>query len=130
MAPPKAKSFGNSIRHYLVTIGLHIFWGKNLGGKKLCSPFVNRRVNNMTQWARKFQKVQAKKTREIKSITFTKKFLAKLYFCHFKNSQKSIFEQGKSLKLPKMQFHEKNSDLLDFTSFFAWTFLNFLARSV
>ena len=28
-------------------------------------------------------------------------------FFHFKNGQKSIFELGKSLKLPKMQFHEK-----------------------
>ena len=28
-----------------------------------------------------------------------------------------------------MQFHEKNFiDLFDFTSFFAWTFLNFLSR--
>ena len=33
------------------------------------------------------------------------------------------------LKLPKMQFHEKKIfDLFDFTSFFAWTFLNFLAH--
>ena len=28
-----------------------------------------------------------------------------------------------------MQFHEKKIDLYDFTSFFAWTFLNFLAHS-
>ena len=28
-------------------------------------------------------------------------------FCNFKISQKSIFELGKSLKQPKMQFHEK-----------------------
>ena len=27
--------------------------------------------------------------------------------CNFKNGQKSIFELGKSLKLSKMQFHEK-----------------------
>ena len=33
-------------------------------------------------------------------------------------------------KLPKMQFHEKKVfGLFDFTSFFAWTFLHFLARS-
>ena len=31
-------------------------------------------------------------------------------------------------KLPKMQFHEKILDLFDFTSFFAWTFLNILAH--
>ena len=29
-----------------------------------------------------------------------------------------IFELGKSLKLPKMQFYEKKLDLFDFTSFF------------
>ena len=28
------------------------------------------------------------------------------FFCNFKNGQKSIFEPGKKLKLPKMQFHE------------------------
>ena len=27
-----------------------------------------------------------------------------------------------------MQFHEKKIELFDFTSFFGWTFLNFLAR--
>ena len=57
-------------------------------------------------------------------------FLTKLYFfCHFKNGQNSFCEPGKSLKLSKMQFHEKKYlDLFDFTSFFAWTFTNFLAR--
>ena len=50
-------------------------------------------------------------------------------FCNFKNGQKSIFELEKSLKLPRMQFHEKkNLIFLDFTSFLAWTFLIFLAR--
>ena len=29
-----------------------------------------------------------------------------------------------------MQFHEKFYDLIEFTSFFAWTFLNFVARCV
>ena len=43
-------------------------------------------------------------------------FRPKSIFWNFKNGQKSIFEMGKSLKLPKMQFHE--IDLLDFTSFF------------
>ena len=28
-------------------------------------------------------------------------------FCNFKNDQKSIFELGKSLKLPKMHFHKQ-----------------------
>ena len=40
------------------------------------------------------------------------------FFCNFKNGQKSIFALEKSLKRPKMQFHEKKFDLFDFTSFF------------
>ena len=59
----------------------------------------------------------------------------KIFFSKFKNDQKSIFEEGKGLKLLEMQLHEKKgiylispSKLLDFTSFFAWTFFNFLAR--
>jgi len=34
------------------------------------------------------------------------------FFCYFQNGQKSILELGKSLKLPKMQFHEKNFFLI------------------
>ena len=49
-------------------------------------------------------------------------------FCNFKNGQKSIFQLGKSFKLPKNAISRKKIDLCDFTSFFAWTFLNFLAR--
>ena len=55
-------------------------------------------------------------------------YLAEFQFFNFQNGQKSIFELGKSLKLPKMQFHEIFFLFIDFTSFFAWTFLNFLAR--
>ena len=29
------------------------------------------------------------------------------FFCDLINGQKTIFELGKSLKMPKMQFHEK-----------------------
>ena len=58
-------------------------------------------------------------------------FWPNFIFCNFKNDQKSIFELRKSLKLPKVQFHEKIIfDLFDFASFFAWTFLNFLAHCV
>ena len=46
-------------------------------------------------------------------------FLTKLhFFFNIKNGQKWIFELGKSLILPKMQFHEKKY-LFDFMSFFA-----------
>ena len=52
------------------------------------------------------------------------------FFCNFKHDQKSIFEVGKKSfkKLPEMQFHEKKFfiGLFDFTSFFAWTFVNIL----
>ena len=43
-------------------------------------------------------------------------------------AKNQFLELGKSLKLPKMQFHENIFDLFDFTNFFAWTVLNFLAR--
>ena len=39
-------------------------------------------------------------------------------FCNFKNDQKSIFEVGKSLKLPEMEFHEKNFWFIWFHYFF------------
>ena len=42
--------------------------------------------------------------------------------CNFKNGQKSIFELGKSLKLPEMHFHGVFFALFDFASFFALTF--------
>ena len=42
-----------------------------------------------------------------KSIS-RKNFLTKIhFFCNFKNGLKSIFELEKSLKLPEMQFQEK-----------------------
>ena len=42
-------------------------------------------------------------------IQFHEKFIfwPNSIFCNFKNGQKSIFELGKSLKLPEIQFHEK-----------------------
>ena len=62
-----------------------------------------------------------------KSIS-RKFFWPKSIFCNFKNGQKSIFELGKSLKLPKMQFHENFFWFIWFHKFFAWTFLNFLIQ--
>ena len=62
-------------------------------------------------------------------------FVPNSIFCNFKIGQKSIFELGKSLKLPTMQFHEKIFfDLFDFnkifygfdfTSFFCLDFFQF-----
>ena len=42
-----------------------------------------------------------------KSISRFVFVLIEFHFYNFKNGQKSIFEMGKSLKLPKMQFREK-----------------------
>ena len=52
-----------------------------------------------------------KKSRPKKLVKSNKLISRKNFFCpnsifwNFKNGQKSIFELGKSLKLPKMQFH-------------------------
>ena len=83
-----------------------------------------------TQWVRKLQKSRPKKiVKSYKSKSWI--FLwPNSIFCHFKIGQKSIFELRKSLKLPKIQFHEKKFDLFDVTSFFVWTFLNFLSSCV
>ena len=45
-------------------------------------------------------------------------------------AKNQFFLTGKKFKTAKNAILRKNSDLLDFTSFFAWTFLNFLARCV
>ena len=47
-------------------------------------------------------------------------FWPNFIFCDFKNDQKSIFEVGKSLKQPKMQFQEKK---IGFTYFILRFFL-------
>ena len=59
------------------------------------------------------KKAQAKKHVKSNKSSFTKKIIF-----NFKNGQKSIFEVGKNLKLPEMQFHEKKLDIFDFMSFF------------
>ena len=51
-------------------------------------------------------------------------FAPKSIFCNFKNDQKSIFELGKSLKLPKMQFHKKKI-FIWFHEFFCLDFFKF-----
>ena len=48
-----------------------------------------------------------------------KKFRPNSFFAISKMAKNQFLNQGKSLKLPKMQFHEKNFfELFDFTSFF------------
>ncbi len=84
----------------------------------------NMRYLKTQWWARKFKKVQAKKNRELKEINFKKYFLPNSIFCNFINGQKSIFEMGKKFKTGKNSI---SFDLFDFTSYFAWTFLIFMA---
>ena len=59
------------------------------------------------------RQIQPKKL--VKSNKSKKLFDPKPIFCNFINGHKSIFEVGKSLKLPKIQFHK--IDLFDFTIF-------------
>ena len=68
----------------------------------------------------------AKKSREIKINKFHEiLFWPNSIFCNFKNVQKSNFELGKSLKLPKMQFHEKKIWFIWFHEFFCLDFFKF-----
>jgi len=63
------------------------------------------RLMCVSQWARKFKIVQAKKkTREMKLINFTKKNLPKFHFFAIsKMTKNKFFDLGKSFKkLPKM----------------------------
>ena len=79
----------------------------------------------MAQWARKFKIVQAKKL--VKSNNSKNLW-------HFKLFRSSKIDFWPFLKLQKMEFAQyfffREIDLFDFTSFLAWTILNFLARYV
>ena len=54
------------------------------------------------------KKSRAKKLVKSNKSIHKKKFWPNSTFCNFKNGQKLIFDLGKSLKQPEMQFHEKN----------------------
>ena len=63
--------------------------------------------------------------------SISRNFFDQIPFFAISNMAKNQFlNWGKSLKRPKMQFHEEEKDdLFDFTSFFfVWTFLNFMAH--
>ena len=77
---------------------------------------------NKIFWVKKLKKVNAKNS--------WNQFLEKIFgpksiFCNFKNGKKSIFELRKSLKLPKMQFHEKKNWFIWFHEFFCLDFFIF-----
>ena len=78
----------------------------------------------MAEWARKFKKAQAKKTLEIKEINFMKLFFDQNPFCAISKMAKNQFLNWKNVKISR-----KKNDLFNFTSFFPWTFLTFLAHS-
>ena len=53
-------------------------------------------------------------------------FLNKFHFLQFQKGQKkSIFELGKSLKLPKIQFHRQKNEFIWFHEFFCLAFFSF-----
>ena len=61
---------------------------------------------------------QKKIMKSNESISRKKFFSPNSIFLQFQKWSKINFELEKSLKLPKMQFHEKKTDLFDFTSEF------------
>ena len=114
---------------------------KRKKGPKICHP---GDTQELSQCARKFKKVQAKKNSSNQINQFHEKIFDQIsIFAISKMTKNSIFELRKTLKLPKMQlheifllnFHEKYDvfcfcqiDSFDFTRFFFWPglFLNFL----
>ena len=81
---------------------------------KMCASEINFRIvvvhvsSREPQCARKFKKVQAKISWNQILIKFREIFFwPNSIFCSFRNGQKSIFELGKSWKVPKMLFHKK-----------------------
>ena len=77
-----------------------------------------------TQRARKFKKVQAKKLVKSNKSNFFRE-IAFLAVLNFKNLFLAIFEIAKNGIWSKKFFVKLI--LFDFTSFFGWTFFNFLA---
>ena len=60
---------------------------------------------------------------------FHEKICTKFHFLQFQKWPEINFGTGKKFKNVKNAISRKKFfDLFDFTSFFAWTFLNFLAR--
>ena len=55
-------------------------------------------------------------------------FLIKFHFWRFQKGPKINFWTGKKFKTARNAISRKKIDLFDFTSLFAWTFVNFLAR--
>ena len=82
----------------------------------------------ITQWARKFKKVKDKKLVKSNKSISRNFILTKFHFLQFQKWPKINFWTGKKFETAKNAISRKNFfDLFDFTSFFAWTFLYFLA---
>ena len=103
---PKNPNFGYPAHHYYQD------WQKVM----LLQSYLRSDLFSIaTQWA--------KKTREIKEINFTKFYFDQIpFFAISKMAKNQFLKLGKSLKLPKMQFHEKNSWFIWFHEFFCLDF--------
>ena len=90
---------------------------------------------NLTQWARKFKKVQAKKlVKSDKSISWKNFFDQNPFFAISRMAKNQFLNWG---KLPKMQFHEKKWIIwyheffcLDFFKFFVHIAISFFYLTV
>ena len=85
------------------------------------SPFDSPGANSKSREEPHCGPENLKKSRPKKLVKSNKSISRKFFwpnsnFCNFKNDQKSIFELGKSLKLPKMQFQKKKFFLIDLIS--------------
>ena len=83
--------------------------------KYFMQKYQRRKINMLaTQHSTYTVGQKIKKKSMPKKLVKSKKSITRIFlgpnsiFCNFKIGQKSIFEVGKILKLPIMQFHEKN----------------------
>ena len=87
-----------------------LFVSKTLFGINFYDNFerdISRMVLKNHSGPENLKKSRPKKLVKSNKSTSQMFFWTNSIFCNFKNGQKSIFELGKSLKLPKMQFHIK-----------------------
>ena len=85
--PPKTELEKNHIGNIIYDNGTRQHWHQHSGPEILIKSRPKSSWNQINQFQKKIDKNPI--------------------FCNFNNGQKSIFELGKGLKLPKMQFHEK-----------------------
>ena len=111
----------------LISLYYYTYFKKRLKKVKICKMSNNLATHKQIHSGPENLKSPGQKNSWNQIIQFhEKKFFDQIpFFCNFKNEQKSIFELGKNLKLPKMQFHEKKFWFIWFHEFFYLDFFKF-----